>query len=213
MTRESLKPARPRAVRAADRDARSRRAAPCAGRVGARAPPRAARAGSRASASSSESRRTVRATTSWRRYRPGVFSSTMTPIRPRIRSSASSSVGYCRRGARRLVRDDEPAVRVGVDVELDVVGADLDRALERGQRVLGQLGRGAAVRYDKHRSISVAVDAVDELVRVAAVARARACRASRSRAARRPSRRRCPLRCPRRRARPCGSPSRRSVFR
>ena len=57
-------------------------------------------------------------------------------------------------GARRLVRDDEPSLGVGVHVELDIVGADLDRALERGQRVLGQLGRGAAMRYDKHRRIS-----------------------------------------------------------
>ena len=57
-------------------------------------------------------------------------------------------------GTRRLVRDDEPALGVGVHVDLDIVGADLDRALERGQRVLGQLGRGAAMGYDKHRRIS-----------------------------------------------------------
>ena len=47
--------------------------------------------------------------------------------------------------SRPVVRDDELTVRPGMHVELDEVGADLDRALERRQRVLRQLRRGAAM--------------------------------------------------------------------
>ena len=54
------------------------------------------------------------------------------------------------------MRDDEAPVGVCVHVELDAVCAELDRALEGGQRVLGQIRRRAAVRYDKHRRMSSA---------------------------------------------------------
>ena len=49
-----------------------------------------------------------------------------------------------------VVEDDEPAVARGLDVELDVVGADLDRALERGEGVLELVVRRAAVGDDDH---------------------------------------------------------------
>ena len=45
---------------------------------------------------------------------------------------------------------DELAGRVRAHVDLDVVGTELDRALERRERVLRQLERRAAVSYDKH---------------------------------------------------------------
>src|SRR5207247_8309072 len=47
--------------------------------------------------------------------------------------------------ARRVVRDDERALRIAVHVELDEVGAKLDRALEGRQGVLGALERGPAM--------------------------------------------------------------------
>src|SRR5207302_1126530 len=53
--------------------------------------------------------------------------------------------------ARRIVRHDELAPLVRVDVELDEVRADLDRALECRQRVLRELVRRAAVRDDQHQ--------------------------------------------------------------
>ena len=51
-----------------------------------------------------------------------------------------------------VVGDDELAVGPGVHVELDVVGAELDRALERRQRVLGQPAPRAAMGDDEGRS-------------------------------------------------------------
>src|SRR5581483_235717 len=44
--------------------------------------------------------------------------------------------------------------QIGPDVELDVVGSELDRPLERRQGVFRALERRAAVRYDKHCSSS-----------------------------------------------------------
>jgi hypothetical protein len=43
---------------------------------------------------------------------------------------------------------DERSVGSRADVELDVIGADLDRAPEGAQGVLGFLPAGAAVRDD-----------------------------------------------------------------
>jgi len=56
------------------------------------------------------------------------------------------------------VGDEELPVARRVHVELDEVGAELDRALERGQRVLRELPRGAAVRdHERSRHPSVTV--------------------------------------------------------
>jgi hypothetical protein len=49
------------------------------------------------------------------------------------------------------VDDDEPAVLRGMDVQLDVVGADLDRPLERRQGVLRLVPARPSVR-DHERS-------------------------------------------------------------
>ena len=59
----------------------------------------------------------------------------MIPIRPRTELDRLLETRLP--AARRVVADDERAVGSGMDVELDEVRAELDRALERGQRVLG----------------------------------------------------------------------------
>ena len=101
---------------------------------------------------------------SWRRKSHGLLSSTITPIRRRVSSSTSSSVGIpssrssasgrARSGPRadvepvelEIVEDDEAPVARRLNVELDVVGTELDRPLERGQGVLLLLRRRAPVR-------------------------------------------------------------------
>ena len=66
------------------------------------------------------------------------------------------------------MEDDEHAVRRRLDVELDEVRAELDRPLERGQRVLALLGGRAAMRDDPGHPTSDAdeldVDLVDDRV-------------------------------------------------
>ena len=88
-----------------------------------------------------------RATTSCRCSRAGASAR---PSRRSVRGRgrAPPRASGSRRPPRRVVDDDEVGCR---HVELDVVGADLDRALERGQRVLRQLGRRAAVGDDEHQ--------------------------------------------------------------
>jgi hypothetical protein len=55
--------------------------------------------------------------------------------------------------ARHVVADDGAPVGRRVDVQLDEIRAELDRALESGQGVLGQLRRGTAVRdHPGHRT-------------------------------------------------------------
>jgi len=49
----------------------------------------------------------------------------------------------------RIVHHHGVPIRRHAHVELDCPGADLDRLLERGQRVLGLLGGGATVRHDQ----------------------------------------------------------------
>src|SRR5262249_42277564 len=50
-----------------------------------------------------------------------------------------------------VVRDDQLAVAREVDVHLEDVDADRDRALERGHRVLRPFGRGTTVRVEPLR--------------------------------------------------------------
>ena len=115
----------------------------------------------------------MRATMSWRRKSHGLLISAITPIRPAASSSTSSSVGMsCSRSSasglvrngprsgsepveREVVEDDERAVARGLHVELDVVGAELDRTLERGQRVLLLLRGRAPVGDDQRHGRSV----------------------------------------------------------
>ena len=112
-------------------------------------------------------------TKSWRRKSHGVLSSAMTPIRPAVSSSTSSSVGIpsSRSSAQRptpqraadvgqpvereIVEDDEPAVARRLDVELDEVGSHFDRALERRQRVLLLVVGRAPMGDHPHQAITV----------------------------------------------------------
>ena len=68
------------------------------------------------------------------------------PIRPRVSSTRLLERRQACSPSRRVVGDHELTVGSRPDVELDEVRADLDRALERGQRVLRQVPRRAAVR-------------------------------------------------------------------
>ena len=108
----------------------------------------------------------------------------MTPIRPRVSSTTSSSVGIpCSRSSASVRRRSGPRSGVsrsrsrswkttsapsarGLDVELDEVGAELDRPLERRQRVLRarpQTRRGgrSPTSSDERRD-ELEVDRVDD---------------------------------------------------
>ena len=157
MTRSFWKPAAHAARGAADRDAEAD-VLDRADRGSQRAASSSARRWKETSTISSSSRRRTRCTVSPR----GRFSST---IKPDAAAAHLDRLGERRvhaAAARRVVRHLEPVP----DVELDEVGADLDRPLERRQRVLRQLGRSAAVRDHEHsRTPARDVDPVDELVR------------------------------------------------
>ena len=173
---------------------RSRRAAWCASLAGGAANSSIARRWKQTTTASSSSRRACA-----RRCRRAAASAR--PSRRSARGRARALRRATGRGCR-VRRGRGSTSSAFLHVELDVVGAQLDRPLEGRQRVLGQLGRGAAVRDHEHSSVSMQRPgrSRDELVAPARAAPRRASASRRRRARLLPSPRRRRRRCPRRRA-------------